>query len=88
MSKKQRIYVAEQSRILSKLISKELCAREYDVQIFADGLSALRQIVSETPDLIIADRCLPKIDGMQLCDILKDGSSKSSVPFVLISSDE
>ncbi|MCR4714149.1 MAG: response regulator [Treponemataceae bacterium] len=88
MSKKQRIYVAEQSRILSKLISKELCAREYDVQIFADGLSALRQIVSETPDLIIADRCLPKIDGMQLCEILKDGSSKSSVPFVLISTDE
>ena len=88
MSKKQRIYVAEQSRILSKLISKELCVREYDVQIFADGLSLLRQIVSETPDLIIADRSLPKIDGMQLCEILKNGSTKSSVPFILISTDE
>lgn len=88
MSEKRRVYIAEQSRVLSKLVCKELADRGYDVQIFEDGLSALRKIVCEAPDLVIADRNLPKIDGMQLCEILKEGSPKSSVPFILISTDE
>ena len=88
MSEKRCVYIAEQSRVLSKLVCKELADRGYDVQIFEDGLSALRKIVSDAPDLVIADRNLPKIDGMQLCEILKEGSPKSSIPFILISTDE
>ena len=88
MSEKRCVYIAEQSRVLSKLVSKELVDKGFDVQIFADGLSALRKIVSDAPDLIIADSNLPKIDGMQLCEILKEGSPKSSIPFILISTDE
>lgn len=88
MSEKRCVYIAEQSRVLSKLVCKELADRGYDVQIFEDGLSTLRKIVCEAPDLVIADRNLPKIDGMQLCEILKEGSPKSSVPFILISTDE
>ena len=88
MSEKRCVYIAEQSRVLSKLVCKELADRGYDVQIFEDGLSTLRKIVCEAPDLVIADRNLPKIDGMQLCEILKEGSPKSSIPFILVSTDE
>ncbi|MCR4939203.1 MAG: response regulator [Treponemataceae bacterium] len=88
MSEKRKVYIAEQSRILSKILCKELSDKGYDVHAFSDGLSLLRKIVREAPALIIADRSLPKIDGMQLCEILKKGSTKSSIPFILISTDE
>ena len=87
-SKKQCVYVAEESLILSKLICAELNAQGYETQVFTDGFSALKRIVCDAPACIIADRNLSKIDGQQLCKILKDGSSKNTIPFILISTDE
>ena len=84
----RRIYIAESSRILSKQIAKALNDKGFSTQIFMDGLSALKKIVDDAPDLIVADKNLDKINGIQLCKILKKGSTKSSVPFILISTDE
>ena len=84
----RRIYIAESSRILSKQIAKALNDKGFVTQVFTDGLSALKKIVDDAPDLIVADKNLDKISGIQLCKILKNGSTKSSVPFILISTDE
>ncbi len=84
----RRIYTAESSRILSKQIAKALSDKGFSTQIFTDGLSALKKIVDDAPDLIVADKSLDKINGIQLCKIIKNGSTKSSVPFILISTDE
>ncbi len=84
----RRIYIAESSRILSKQIAKALSDKGFSTQIFTDGLSALKKIVDDAPDLIVADKSLDKINGIQLCKIIKNGSTKSSVPFILISTDE
>ena len=84
----RRIYIAESSRILSKQIAKALGDKGFSTQIFTDGLSALKKIVDDAPDLIVADKSLDKINGIQLCKIIKNGSTKSSVPFILISTDE
>ncbi|MCR4735870.1 MAG: response regulator [Treponema sp.] len=85
---KPLIYIAESSRILSKVICSELKAAGYESQVFTDGFSLLKKIVSNSPALIIADKNLPMIDGVDLCYILKNGSSKNTIPFILISSDD
>ena len=51
----RRIYIAESSRILSKQIAKALGDKGFSTQIFTDGLSALKKIVDDAPDLIVAD---------------------------------
>lgn len=82
------IYLAESSRILSKMICAEFEKEGWVTQTFSDGYSMLHKIVSDSPALIIADNDLPEISGIELCRIMKSGSSKNSIPFVLISVDE
>ena len=85
---KPLIYLAEPSRILSKIISSELGKQDYEVECFNDGYSLLKKVTKNTPNLIIADNTLAEINGIELCKILKTGSSKDSIPFILISTDD
>ena len=85
---KPLIYLAEPSRILSKIIQTELEKLDYEVQCFKDGFSLLKQITTSTPNLIICDNNLAEIDGIEVCKILKTGSPKDSIPFILISADD
>ena len=85
---KPLIYLAEPSRILAKIISSELEKQGYEVEIFQDGYSILKKLTSNSPKLIISDNNLAEIDGIELCKILKTGSSKDSIPFILISTDD
>lgn len=85
---KPLIYLAEPSRILSKFISAELEKLNYQVKVFTDGYSLLKEVLLHSPNLIISDNNLAEIDGIELCKILKNGSPKDSIPFVLVSTDD
>ncbi|MCR4579097.1 MAG: response regulator [Treponema sp.] len=87
-SEKKLIYVVEPSRVLSKLITTELKDNGYEVEVFSTGLEALRTIIKTTPDCILADKVLPVIDGLELCKIIKEGSSKTSIPFIIFSAED
>jgi len=52
-------------------ISVILEAEGYDVRQASNGLEALQQ-VDETVDLVITDILMPEIDGIELCQKLKD----------------
>ena len=83
-----KVYVAENSKVLAGMICKALGERGYETEVFTDGFAAVKAIVSEPPALIIADKELPSINGIELCKILKTGSDKNSIPFILISVDD
>ncbi len=90
MSKKEKplIYVAEASKILSKMICVALEKQKYEVRTFDDGFEVLKAFVKEPPKLLITNKVLNSIDGMELCNVLKTGSTKSDVPIIVISTDE
>ncbi len=87
-SEKTLIYVAEASKVLSKIICTELEKQKYEVRVFDDGYEVLKAFVKEPPQLLITDKVLNTIDGMELCNVLKTGSSKSDVPVIVISTDK
>jgi two-component system, OmpR family, response regulator MprA len=39
----------------------------YDVELFEDGVSALKSIQLRAPDAIVLDLQLPDIDGLEIC---------------------
>ena len=84
----KKIFVAESSKILAKMICSELEKQGWTTETFKDGYSVLKKIVTESPDLIIADKDLPLISGTELCRIMKSGSTKDSIPFILLSVDD
>lgn len=87
-NEKTLIYVAEPSKILCKMICNELEKLGFLVESFTEGFSLLRKIVRESPSLIIASKELEQINGVELCNIIKNGSPKQGIPFILITTDD
>lgn len=63
------------------MVIKELEANGYQVQHAADGVSALEKFQNCSPDLVILDWMLPKLDGLE---VLRRIRQKSAVPVLML----
>ena len=90
MSKKEKalVYLAANSKVLKKMLSSALDKKGFEAKGFDDGYSLIKAVITNPPALIIADKDLPAINGIELCKILKSGSENNSIPFILISTDD
>jgi two-component system, OmpR family, KDP operon response regulator KdpE len=64
------------------LVRSNLTARGYDVVTTFDGLTALRMLETEEPDIVLLDLMLPATDGFELCRQLRE---RSAVGIIVIS---
>ena len=90
MSKKEKklVYLAANSKVLKKMLSAAFNEHGYEAKTFDDGFSLIKAVISNPPALIIADKVLPEINGIELCKILKSGPENNSIPYILISTDD
>ncbi len=56
------------------------------IVVATDGEQALEMARRETPDLMLLDVVLPRMDGFQVCRKLKKDPQTSKIPVILISS--
>ncbi|MFM7407632.1 MAG: response regulator [Cuspidothrix sp.] len=56
----------------------------FDVSIASDGESALKQVASKLPDLILLDLVMPGIDGFEICKRLKSNPITSDIPVIFM----
>jgi DNA-binding response OmpR family regulator len=76
-----RILVAEDDVKQAQLIRIYLEREGNEVQIVADGRSAIDRARSARPDLIVLDVMMPNVDGLDVCRILR---TESRVPILLL----
>ncbi len=67
----ETILVVDDEIALRETISFQLTKQGYNVLAAADGESALEQARNNHPDLILLDIMLPKLDGFEVCKILR-----------------
>ena len=56
----------------------------YRISEAADGQEGLEKTLSNTPDLIIADIAMPRMDGIEMCRKVKSNVETSHVPVILL----
>ncbi|MDA3859919.1 MAG: response regulator [Melioribacteraceae bacterium] len=66
--------------ILSKLLEKE----NYDVISVPNGVEALEKLETFLPKVIIADWTMPVMDGLELCDRLKQDERYKSIYYIML----
>ncbi|MBN1644339.1 MAG: response regulator transcription factor [Dehalococcoidales bacterium] len=76
-----KILVTEDDRNLLETIKYNLVKEGYEALIAVDGAEALEIARNEKPDLIILDIMLPKIDGFEVCRILR---KEMTVPIIML----
>src|SRR5579885_3133049 len=69
------ILLVEDARELAQVVARELEASGYQVVQAADGVAALEAHASISPNLVILDWMLPRIDGMEVLRRLRQSSA-------------
>jgi CheY-like chemotaxis protein len=82
---KKRILIIEDQTIISNMLKMRLEANNYEVVTAADGQEGLEKARREKPDLILLDIMLPKMDGYQICRLLKADPKYRSIPIIISS---
>ena len=63
-----------------------LLSADYNAKSVSNGDDALVEIERHRPDLIISEIKLPKIDGWELCWIIRERSDLLDIPFIFLTS--
>ncbi|MEB2314337.1 MAG: response regulator [Polyangiaceae bacterium] len=85
MAKKQLLLVDADPRSV-RVLEVSLKKAGYSVTTAADGADALAKIEYSTPDLILTDTRLPRLDGYELVRRIKDAGEFASIPVVFLTS--
>lgn len=83
---KKRILVVDDSALIRKVYGTQLEEAGYEVVFAEDGMSAINTTFIEMPDLILLDIHMPKINGYQVCRLLKDHEQTKHIPIIIVTS--
>ena len=80
---KKKIFLVDDDRNILLSVSMALKAEGFDIKTFNDGEAGLKAILEETPDLVVLDVKMPRMDGIELLSKLRE---TSLVPVIFLTS--
>ncbi|MFI0502420.1 SpoIIE family protein phosphatase [Streptomyces albogriseolus] len=80
-----RVLVADDNADMREYLTRILTAGGYEVTAVTDGVEALDAVRRRTPDLVVSDVMMPRLDGLELVTRLRGDSRTASVPVLLLS---
>lgn len=81
-----KILVVDDSPTILEVITAILTQEGHEVVTAMDGLEGLNKARSEKPDLIILDVMLPRMQGYQVCRLLKFDENYKEIPILMYTS--
>ena len=84
MPQRRHILIAEDEPDTANLLQYHLQRGGYRTTIAADGFNALNLTFESHPDLVILDLMLPKLDGFEVCRMLKASPSTCGIPVFML----
>ena len=85
MTEKKTILLVDDEPDLLESLAIRFKASGYNVLTAVDGLDALQKARTLSPDLIILDLMLPKMDGYKVARLLKFDNRYSHIPILILS---
>lgn len=80
----KKILIVDDETELLKAISIRLKASGYEVLTAQDGQEGLEKARNSNPDLIILDVLMPRLDGYEVCRLLKFDEKYSLIPVIML----
>ncbi|MBI5025274.1 MAG: response regulator [Nitrospirae bacterium] len=79
-----KLLLADDSITIQKVVELILSEEGFDIKAVSDGVEAMDAIREESPDIVLADIEMPKMDGYELCKTLKSDPSFNDIPVILL----
>ena len=84
MSEKDKILVVEDERDTRFILEKLLTKNNFDVITANNGQEALKLLETYTPKVILADWTMPIMDGLELCNQIKNNEKLKIIYFIIL----
>jgi len=76
------VAIVDDDAAIRTSLGRALRMEGYEVELFEDGLSALKAITLRAPDAIVLDLQLPDVDGLEICRRIR--SSGDATPILML----
>jgi CheY-like chemotaxis protein len=78
------ILVIDDDPGVQEFLQIALEAEGYEVVIARDGKNALEKLVTITPDLILLDLMMPRMNGYAFAEALQQQGCRSAIPLIVL----
>lgn len=79
-----RVLVADDDEDILQLVVLRLGRSGYDVVSATDGESAVELAIARSPDLVVIDVAMPRLDGLEITRILRAREEFATIPILLL----
>lgn len=79
-----KILVIDDEFPIRYLVEHQLKRRGFDVMSAKDGPSGLDAVFTHRPDLIVLDIMMPKMDGFQVCEEIRENPETAEIPVIFL----
>ena len=83
-----QVLLADESAAVRESGHALLMAAGYSVLLASNGFEALALVAQHRPSVVIADIMLPRVDGFQLCSLLRRNPEHRDTPVIMLSPGE
>ena len=80
-----KILLVEDEPSVIELMNIYLSRRGYEIFNVADGTEVMNQVRVVKPDIIILDIMLPKLNGFEVCGLIKSDPALKHIPVMILS---
>jgi two-component system alkaline phosphatase synthesis response regulator PhoP len=81
----RKILVVEDDADLLELLRLHFKDGGFAIATASDGIEAVKKARSLRPDLIVLDLMIPELDGLAVCEILRNDETTASIPVIMVS---
>lgn len=84
----KKILIVDDEEMIRELAKDYLQSKGYEVLLAEDGKKGLQEAQAKKPDLIILDVNLPKMNGYQVLEKLKNNIETAGIPVVMLTTSQ
>ncbi|SUO95343.1 response regulator [Suttonella ornithocola] len=81
-----KVLIVDDSGTIRKTAEAILGKEGYTVATAEDGFAAFSKIISFKPTVIFLDIMMPRLDGYQVCSVIKSNAEFKDTPVIMLSS--
>lgn len=87
VARPRRVLIVDDEVEITRLLQRAFARHVglFETEVCHNGIEALIRIGQAPPDLVILDIILPKMDGMQVCRVLKSKAETMGIKIVAVS---
>ncbi|MGY0398700.1 MAG: response regulator [Ostreibacterium sp.] len=82
----KKILIVDDSETIRRTAEALLKKEGYEIKVAADGFQAFSAIVDFKPNIIFLDIMMPRLDGYQVCSVIKNNPEYNHIPVIMLSS--